>query len=170
MFWSPRWMGKKMYCRWICSKSPAFSDTCMAVMWPKLFWFYYKLFMVLRETGINICMQYYEWSSSFLTIKSFFSLVSELLNPEMSLEPQERIISQINFVISKTGSMISIVVGHVTLGKAFLSYLFGRIVLLTMIFGKIWTNSCCYHRATSIQAQVVKVFSNMNIYNFFSFS
>ena len=52
----------------------------------------------------------------------------------MSLEPQERIISQINFVISKTGSMISIVVGHVTLGKAFLSYLFGRIVLLTMIF------------------------------------
>lgn len=97
-------------------------------------------------------------------------MVSELLNPEMSLEPQERIISQINFVISKTGSMISIVVGHVTLGKAFLSYLFGRIVLLTMILGKIWTKSCCYHRATSIQAEVVKVFSNMNIYNFFSFS
>lgn len=55
--------------------------------------------------------------------------------------------------------MISIVVGHATLDKAFLSYLFGRIVLLSMILGKIWTNSCCYHWATSIQAQVVKVFS-----------
>ena len=44
-------------------------------------------------------------------------MVSELLNPEMSLEPQERIISQINFVISKTGSMISIVVGHATMDK-----------------------------------------------------
>lgn len=72
-------------------------------------------------------------------------MLSELLNPEMSLEPQERIINQINFVISKTGSMISIVVGHATLDKAFLSYLFGRIVLLTMILGKIWKNSSCYH-------------------------
>lgn len=72
-------------------------------------------------------------------------MVSELLNPEMSLEPQERIISQINFVISKTGSMISIVVGHVTLNKAFLFFLFGRILSLTMILGKIWTNSYCYH-------------------------
>ena len=55
--------------------------------------------MVLRETGINICKQYYEWSSSFLTIKSFFSLVSELLNLEMSLEPQERIISQSRLIL-----------------------------------------------------------------------